>query len=93
MNVEQVGMTWLTYVISCLSDQQAIMTWQERELTGTPASPPRTRRMDLHGRAAVTFCPGGNVNVVRHVMRIHSKGTVSHITIYHISEPSFRKFT
>jgi hypothetical protein len=28
-------MTWLTCVISCLSDEQAIKTWQERALTGT----------------------------------------------------------
>ena len=58
-------MTWLTCVISCLSDQQAIMTWQERALTGT-----RTNKQE---RAVVTSYPGGNANIARHVMlmRIH----------------------
>jgi len=65
MNVEPVGMTWLTCVISCLSDQQAIMTWQERALTGTRISQRRGRAV------GVTFYPGGNVNIAKHVMRIH----------------------
>ena len=74
----QAGMTWLTCVISCLSDQQAIMTWQERVLTDT--------HTNKQGRAVVTSYPGGNANIARHVMlmRIHWKGIASHITTYHI---------
>ena len=66
MNGELAGMTWLIFVISCLSDQQAITTWQARVLTGT-----LMRISQQRERVVVTFYPGGNDNIVKHVMRIH----------------------
>ena len=65
MNGELAGMTWLIFVISCLSDQQAIMTWRARVLTGT-----RMLISLQHGRVVVTFYPGGNDNIVKHVMHM-----------------------
>ena len=60
----QAGMTLLTCVISCLSDQQVIMTWLEGVAEGMLTATPITKQ----GRVGVTFYPGGNGNIVRHVM-------------------------
>ena len=67
MNGELAGMTWLIFVISCLSDQQAIMTWRAgaRVLTGT-----LMRISQQRVRVVVTFYPGGNDNIVKHVMHM-----------------------